>query len=251
METKQMNINNEFTNYTNLANFIELQRKSLIYEARNGVTTCLAATTKDRLFRHAKEYEWEINPLEKVNSEKVLVVKKKNTIIPEIWVCSTYTKCRQAFNKYLLENFNFHGRIPKEYHVDHSLPKSRFGKQSPEYYIRLFLISSTINCSYGAVYEKGFYKPEFDSEPSGGFHICLMTFLKVLGYSILPKYSNESARESWALTISQKLENDGLENWECHYLGLLSLIYDGYKNLNYEKTIYLDGYTVELRRIYN
>ncbi|ULQ60769.1 hypothetical protein K7I13_05740 [Brucepastera parasyntrophica] len=226
--------------------FINLQKESLLYELKNRMAECLSATTKERLFRHAKTYNWEISVLPKTDFGKVLIIKKQGSKIPEIWVCSTYTKYRAAFNKYLFEYFNISEKIPQKYHVDHSLPKSRFGKNFPDYFIRLFLINHDVNCSYGAVFEKTFYQFESTKKPSGGFHVDLIATLKIFGYSLIAKKSTHTERNEWALITSKKLEKDGLENWEWHSPGLLSLIYRGYQDLNLEKTINSKHFTVQL-----
>jgi hypothetical protein len=241
-----MEISSEHIIFTNLIIFVELQKKSLIKELKYKPAQCLSATTRERLFCHLKDFGWEIGKLSKTRFEKVIIIKKEHSIIPEIWVCSSYTKYREAFSKYLLEYFSYQGRIPQNYHIDHSLPRLRFGKLYPDYFIRLFLIDREVNCSYGAVYEKELYGSESNEEPYGGFHTNLITILKVLGYSIPSKATNVIERKNWALTTSRKLENDGLGDWMLHYPGLLTLIYDGYKNLNIDKTIYSEYFTVKI-----
>jgi hypothetical protein len=63
-----------------------------------------------------------------------------------------------------------------------------------------------------------------------------------------PKNSDEKGREDWALKTSKKLEEKGLEGWELHYPGLLDIINFGYKNLNIDKTITLDLFTVNIHQ---
>ena len=215
------------------------------------MTHCLSATTKQRLFKHAQSYNWKIEVLPKTRFENVLIIKKNNSIIPEIWVCSTYTKYKRAFSKFLMEYFRLDFEISKDYHVDHSLPKIRFKKLYLDYFIRLFLIDKNINCSYGATYEKMFFEKEFNQKPNGGFHISMITILKVLGYSIPKKRTDEIERKNWAYITSKKLEKEGLENWEWHYPFLYAIINDGYKDLNINEIMISKDYSTHIVRKYD
>ena len=226
--------------------FLDIQKESLIDELKCKMSTCLSATTKERLTRHAKEYNWKITSLPKTDNNKVYIIKKETVKIPEIWVSSIYARYREAFKKYLFNYFDLQLKIPKNYHVDHSIPKLCFGNKFPDYFIRLFLVDKKMNCSFGATYEKTFYQSEFNKEHNGGFHINLITILKVLGISLPPKNFNDEERDNWVIKTSKQLEENGLEKWELHYPGLITLIYDGYKNINIDKTITTGYYTVKI-----
>jgi hypothetical protein len=239
-------INTNLNDFDKCRYFLDIQKESLINELKYKMSQCLSATTKERLFRHAKEYNWEITSLPKTDFNKVCIIKKETAKIPEIWVSSIYTRYREAFNKYLFYYFDLKLKIPKDYHVDHSLPKLCFKNNFPYYFIRLFLVNRKINCSFGATYEKTFYQSENENEHLGGFHVNYMTILKVLGIPIPKKNSNDMEREDWALKASIQLENVGLEDNRLHYHGLLSLIYDGYKNRNIDKMIITDYYTAKI-----
>ena len=245
--------NTYFEDIEKLRGFLNYQKESLVYEYRNNMTTCLSATTKERLFSHAKQFNWKITSLPKTNPDKVYIIKKENVKYPEIWVSSTYTKYREAFNKYLINYFDFQQKIPRNYHVDHSTPKLCFKNNYPEYFIRLFLVDRKVNCSFGATYEKTFYQFESNNKHIGGFHVSMIEFLKIFGIPLVPKNSNEKERDKWALKTSMQLEENGLEEWKWHYPGLLDVVYFGYKNLNIDKTIITDLYieNIHQKHIYD
>jgi len=232
-----MNNKIDFFEFEKLRNFLDNQKESIVYESTHKMHTCLSATTRERLFRHAKKYNWEITSLPKTNPDKVYIINKENTKFPEIWVSSTYTKYREAFNKYLFHYFDFHQKITKNYHVDHSTPKLCFKNNNLEYFIRLLLIDSKVNCSFGATFEKNFYQFESNKEHKGGFHVSMIEILKIFGIPLIPKNTNFFERKDWAKKTSIQLEEKGLEEWELHYPGLIEIIYYGYKNLNIDETI--------------
>ena len=51
--------------YTSMVNFIELQKKSLVKELKYKPAHCLSATTREKLFCHAKDFGWEIKKHQK------------------------------------------------------------------------------------------------------------------------------------------------------------------------------------------
>jgi hypothetical protein len=66
-----------FEDIEKLRCFLDNQKESLINEYRNNMTKCLSATTRERLFRHAKQYNWKITSLSNTNPNKVYIIKKK------------------------------------------------------------------------------------------------------------------------------------------------------------------------------
>ena len=53
--------------------FLYFQKESLIFEVSNRMSECLSATTRERLFRHSKEFGWKIFSLPRTNYNKVLI----------------------------------------------------------------------------------------------------------------------------------------------------------------------------------
>lgn len=198
------------------------------------MTEFLAATTYERIYRHAKEYNWNISYVKHTDQKKVLVIEKAKNKFPELWVSSTYTRYRHAFRNFLNEYFQI-DKIPANYHVDHVISRKIFLKKHPEYFIRLFLLDRKTNCKYGALYEKLLAHFENKKDINGGYHISYMNMAKI--YNIgLPKYSSslkqlEQWAENTAIFFGKKLN----ENPEHIKLGLLLTLHDGYRNFHFEE----------------
>ena len=177
----------------------------------------LAATTYERIHRHAKEFNWNISHIKHTDQKKVLVIKKakkaKNKF-PELWVSSTYTRYRHAFKNFLDEYFQIKF-IPAKYHVDHIISRKIFLKKHPEYFIRLFLLDRKTNCKYGALYEKLLAHYENKKDINDGYHISYINMAKI--------YT--------AIYFGKKLN----ENPDHIKLGLLLTLHDSYKNFCFTK----------------
>jgi hypothetical protein len=74
-----------------------------------------------------------------------------------------------------------------EWQVDHLQSTYRFKSDHPTYFIRLYLIDKSINASYGAGFEKMFYRNERERLPNGGIHMDWITFLKAYGEKLPSK----------------------------------------------------------------
>lgn len=121
----------------NLNDFLKKQKEDLISEFKNDMSTCLIATTRERIARHSVQYNWEISQLGNVKPSSAIVIQKANKL-PELWVNWSYTRYRRAFIEFLKY---FHGfkddKIPRKLQVDHLQPTYRFKKEHPVYFIRL------------------------------------------------------------------------------------------------------------------
>ena len=165
----------------NLHDYFEIQRNSLIQEFKDDMSTCLIATTPERLIRHANEYGWALHSLKKSKSSSTQVIQKQGKQ-PELWVNNRYKGYRKAFTEFLQTFYNFKkNQIPLEWQVDHLQSTYRFKSDHPTYFVRLYLIDKSINASYGAGFEKMFYRNERERLPNGGIHMDWITFLKAYG----------------------------------------------------------------------
>lgn len=194
-----------------------MQEKDSTYQFSNNMVEFLAATTYERIHRHAKEFNWNISHIKHTDQKKVLVIKKakkaKNKF-PELWVSSTYTRYRHAFKNFLDEYFQIKF-IPAKYHVDHIISRKIFLKKHPEYFIRLFLLDRKTNCKYGALYEKLLAHYENKKDINDGYHISYINMAKI--------YT--------AIYFGKKLN----ENPDHIKLGLLLTLHDSYKNFCFTK----------------
>ena len=218
-----------------LEEFLELQEKDIEIQFRENMSKCLAATTKERLYEHAKSYNWKLNYVAHTDKNKVILVTKKSNLLPEIWVCSTYTCYRNAYKKFLLEYFNI-SDLPKNYHVDHFLPKGIFKQNHPEYFIRLMLIPCKNNYLFGADTEKLQIHFQAKKGINGGYHVSYINLAKFYGYFLPGRKSTEEERFLWAYDFASFLEKKHYGRKDMLYAGILSLLYNVYRNLE------LNGY---------
>ena len=191
--------------------YLHQQKQDSAYKFSCAMTEFLAATTKERLYRHSREYNWKISNLPHTNMKKVVVIKKSKSDFPELWVSSTYTRYRNAIKTYLKHYFGIE-RLPSEFHVDHLLPKNTFGTNHPEYFIRLFLIPSYINCGYGAFLEKKLSTYESEKDINGGYHVSYENMYKIMNIKPLKKTKSYEEVELWAKNTAFILSNEIKEN---------------------------------------
>ena len=85
-----------------------------------------------------------------------------------------------------------------------------------------------VNSSYGAGFEKLFYSRERQKEPVGGIHIDWLAFLKATGVRLPGKTAGMEAWQLWAWQISEKMEQDGVDNRVLNYLGISTVLNLGY-----------------------
>lgn len=60
--------------------YLHQQKQDSAYKFTCAMTEFLAATTKERLYRHSREYNWKISNLPHTNMKKVVVIKNQNPI---------------------------------------------------------------------------------------------------------------------------------------------------------------------------
>ena len=132
--------------------FVLFQRHSVLKDFRDGMTTCLIATTQKRLLLHARQYGWSVEGLRHIRPSSALVITKQNSE-PELWVRHRYRGYRGAFLRYLTAYYGI-ASISRDWQVDHLHPSARFTREHEHYFVRLALVERSINSSYGATFER-------------------------------------------------------------------------------------------------
>ena len=213
----------------NLLDYLEKQKSAIVDEFVNAMLTCLVATTHDRIHKHAKQYGWELSSLPGTDAKSVIVLKKSENAISELWVRWNYRNYRRAFQIFLRHVHNCGDTpIPPNLQVDHLQATHRFKANHPDYFIRLFLMEQKINGAYGAGFEKSFNHMERENFPRGGIHMDWMMFLKVFGAVPPGKGATPEIWRTWARTQADILKAEGIDNLGASYDGILSVLQLGY-----------------------
>lgn len=208
--------------------YFEAQRQALSHEFKNEMSTCLMAMTAERLIFRARNHRWVIGQLKSVKPTSALVVQKPSGF-PALWASRTYRNYRRAFELYLCGCFDGSGhRLPRQWEVDHLQSTHRFKIEHSPYFIRLALVPRATNASYGAGFEKLFYSRERENEPSPGIHVDWLAFLKASGVRLPGKGAGAEAWQLWAWHISERMEQDGIDNRVLAYLGISTVLNLGY-----------------------
>ncbi len=208
--------------------FYYLQRKNLIHEYKNEMSTCLIAVTPEMISCHATEYGWKIFSVDHSKLKSAFVIQKSGRP-PELWVNRTYTGYRRAFTEYLKIFYNFRGiKIPQKWQVDHLQSRHRFKKTHPTYFIRLYMVNRCINASYGAGFEKMFYSFERERPPSASIYMDWLTFLKAYGEKLPSKSMGQSVWAEWAWRLAERLESEEIEDKVLAYTGISTVLNLGY-----------------------
>lgn len=212
----------------NYQHYFAMQKQALSHEFKSEMSTCLMATTMDRLISHARDYRWTLSQLANTKPASALVVQKPSSL-PQLWVGRTYKGYRRAFEAYLRQCFGGNEqRLPRQWEVDHLQSTHRFKPEHPRYFVRLALVPRETNASYGAGFEKIFYSREREREPVGGIPIDWLAFLKATGLRLPGKRAGLEAWQLWAWGISEKMEQDGIDNRVLAYLGISTVLNLGY-----------------------
>jgi len=212
----------------NILHYLKKQKKNLIHEFKNNMSTCLIAMPYENINRHALQYNWEISYLEHIKPTSAVIIQKPS-MLPELWINRTYTRYRHAFIEYLKQYYQYTDKLPSTLQVDHLQSTYRFKKDHPQYFIRLYLIERTINTSYGAGFEKSFYKNERNTIPKGGIHMDWITFLKVYGVKLPSKQLSPDEWSSWTWLLALELDKNGIEDALISYHGISTVLNLGYR----------------------
>lgn len=203
--------------------FVSIQRKAIISDFRDGMTTCLISTTPERLARHSKQYRWSISSLDGVKTTSALIIRKPNSE-PELWVRASYRGYRGAFRRFLDQHYGLGAApIPAFLQVDHLHPASRFTNANDGYFVRLALVDRSVNASYGAGFERLLYARERERELIGGVHMDWMAYLKATGIRVPSKLSGVDSWKIWAWQRAEVLTKDGFDTI-LTYVGLTTML---------------------------
>lgn len=193
------------------------------------MSICLIATTRERLQKHSKEYNWSIESIGRISPMSALVVTKKN-LEPELWVRNDYRDYRQAFQRFLDKYYKIGlASLSADWQVDHLHPLSRFTRKHATYFIRLALVARHINSSYGAGFERLLYKRERQRDLTGGIHMDWMAFLKIKGIRLPSKTSGLTFWQLWAWNCAKSIANEGFDT-VFTYVELTTILNLAYTN---------------------
>lgn len=197
------------------------------------MSTCLIATTKDRLIRNSRSFQWRIEPLDGTRNDSAFVVLRtldhESNLIPTLWVKVRYSNYHSAFKKYLISYFNCDiARIPHSLQVDHLHSRHRFKAEHKPYYIRLALIEREINSSFGAGFERRFYSKEREKIPQGGYHMDWFSFLKIYGIKPPSVRCTEVELSAWCWSLAKRIHLDRISDQVLAYHGISTLLNLGF-----------------------
>lgn len=212
-----------------LDHYLNEQKKNICNSFSKEMTTCLIATTIQRLVLHAHQYDWKLFTVPGTDHRSVVVVQKQNTSVPELWVRWNYKSYRRAFMKFL--NYYYFmslKNIPLKFQVDHLQSKGRFNSEDKEYFIMLVLLDRRVNASHGAGFEKSFNATEKLRRPEGGIHMDWMAFLKAYGLTLPSKRALRSGWQTWAHETALVMEKEGIDIYPLAYHGILSVLQLGF-----------------------
>lgn len=190
--------------------------------------TCLIATTRERLLRHAADFRWAVERLDGTQSTSAIVVKKHGGIA-ELWVRRTYRRYRRLYERFLQQCFGGTGeRLPLEWEVDHLQCLHRFNVEHPLYFVRVALLPRAINASYGAGFERLFFSQEREKPLYGGIHMDWLAFLKCQGIYLPGKGSGQERWQLWAWDVAGRIATMlGMSRVLC-YGGISTVLNLGY-----------------------
>lgn len=212
-----------------LDHYLQDQKRGIRREFSESMGTCLIATTIDKIFMHAKDYDWKLFTVPGTDQRSVFVIQKSSPSIPELWVRWNYKSYRKAFIKFL--NYYYFMSLEKispQYQVDHLQSRSRFSLEHDRYFVRLALLDRSVNASHGASFEKSFNATERHRELRGGLHMDWMAFLKAYGVKLPSKRASPVEWRAWAHETALLIERDGIDIYDLAYHGILSVLQLGY-----------------------
>jgi hypothetical protein len=209
--------------YDRVHRFVLFQRFSILKDFRDEMTTCLIATTQERLLLHAIQYRWAVAGLKQIRPSSALVVTKQNSE-PELWVRHSYRGYRRAFLRYLSAYYGIASTsISRDWQIDHLHPAARFLPNHEHYFVRLALIEQNVNSSYGAGFERLLCERERARELTGGIHMDWMAFLKVRGVTLPRKMRGMESWQIWAWRLAKELAAERLDPI-LTYVGLTTML---------------------------
>ena len=209
------------------SDFMKKQNATLLHDFSE-FGYCVVAAAASKLPDMQRFEDWEIEKLPGCRSSSALIIRKRPTYEAECWVRWDYRGYRKAFAAYLDAFYpEYSCVLNPSLHVDHLEPRFRFRK-GDNYFVRLHLVSSKVNSSYGAGFEQGFYQTERTKPLDGVVHLSWLGFCKAKGTLLPGKNSGASAWEQWARTVARIFSEDSGELASHAYVGLLAFLQLGY-----------------------
>ncbi|MDR1310288.1 MAG: hypothetical protein LBK01_00180 [Burkholderiaceae bacterium] len=212
-------------------NFFSRQCEIALTEFENDPSDFVISQPLEFLEYQQDCFPWRIEPLRENSEKNAIVIQKpppsyapNSESVPELWVRRSYSRYRSAFALFLHKFHSFDLKpIPICWHIDHIEPVSRFQKDHPDYFIRLFLINGHINSCYGGGLEREFYKNEREKTPSGA---CAdwVSILKCIGIEPPSKSIKEHGWAIWAWEQSTNFNGDKFISRIGVYTGILSML---------------------------
>lgn len=189
---------------------------------------CLVAVSPEKLKDMQRLWSWTVEQLPGCLPSSACIVKKGPNYEPECWARWDYGDYRKAFASYLsVCHPEFDSILSPNVHVDHLEPKFRFPK-GDRYFVRLHLLKRSVNASYGAGFERNFYRAENKKALHGAIHMSWLAFCKARG--ILPPGKNVGAAawQAWARKQAREFALESGESAPDAYAGLLAILQLGY-----------------------
>lgn len=209
--------------YDRVHRFVLFQRHSILKDFRDEMTTCLIATTQERLLLHARQYGWSVEGLKHIRASSALVITKQNSE-PELWVRHSYRGYRRAFLRYLSAYYGIASTSSsRDWQIDHLHPAARFTPDHEHYFVRLALVEQNINSSYGAAFERLLCERERARELTGGIHMDWMAFLKVRGVTLPSKMLGIESWQIWAWHLAKEIAAERFDPILA-YVGLTTML---------------------------
>lgn len=207
--------------------FLAKQNRALLRDfSESGL--CLVAASPEKLEDMQHFWGWTVEPLPGCLPSSACVVKKSDNYEPECWARWDYRGYRKAFASYLsVFHPEFKSILSPNFHVDHLEPRFRFQK-GEEYFVRLHLLERNVNTSYGAGFERSYYRAERVKPLHGARHMSWLGFCKAHG--ILPPGKNvgTTAWQAWARNQARVFAQESGESAQDAYAGFLGVLQLGY-----------------------
>jgi hypothetical protein len=166
---------------------------------------------------------WEVEKLPGILISSAFIIRKPG-YDPECWARWDYRGYRKAFRSYLelLYPDSLACLVPA-LQVDHLEPKIRFQK-GDIYYVRLHLVTRSINAAYGAGFEQKFYQEERRKPLAGIVPMSWFGFYKAVGTPLPGKNAGVRAWQAWVRGEAKKFAFASGEKPANTYAGLLSFL---------------------------
>jgi hypothetical protein len=189
-----------------IAEYVRHQQTDLVAEMRGDGDASHAALDSRQLRSLLNLRRVEVA---RMSPSRSTIVLKFPGLLPQLWARSSSRNYRRAFSAFLRAEYGVVEPIPPHLDVDHVSPRHRTRGVRQVVYLRLLLLPSAVNRTYGASFERRFYR--FDRYLTGvtGTHLTLVQFLKVMGHPVPDLRPRTQRWDRWAegaLTLLSQLK---------------------------------------------